>query len=86
MAVFLTAGFTKVGSGTLILDGINSYTGLTQSMMARPEIGDPDHSALSVLGAGSYGYGRCLERVWHMGGDLSNSAGGVVAPGASSAP
>lgn len=76
-----TGGFTKTASGTQILNGINSYTGLTTISAGLLEIGDADHASASIAGAAAVMAGGQLGGHGTIGGDLTNA--GTVSPGGS---
>jgi fibronectin-binding autotransporter adhesin len=78
-----SGGLTKGGPGTLILDGINDYTGATAVNNGILEIGDADHPDASLLGPVTVGASGKLAGHGTIGGDVANLAGGVVAPGGS---
>ena len=78
-----TGGLTKAGPGTLILDGTNSYTGLTSVDAGTLEIGDADHATASLAGPVTVGADGTLAGHGTIGGDVANNNGGIVSPGGS---
>ena len=78
-----SGGLTKGGPGTLILDGTNDYTGVTSVNNGVLEIGDADHPEASLLGPVTIGAEGKLEGHGTIGGDVANTAGGVLSPGGS---
>ena len=78
-----SGGLTKGGTGTLILDGINDYTGATAVDDGVLEIGDAEHTDASLLGPVTIGAEGKLAGHGTIGGNVTNLAGGVVAPGGS---
>jgi fibronectin-binding autotransporter adhesin len=78
-----TGGLTKQGGGTLILDGVNSYTGLTSVDAGTLEIGDADHTTASLTGPVTVGADGNLAGHGTIGGDVANNSGGIVSPGGS---
>ena len=77
LATVIGAGLIKIGTGTLILDGINTYTGATTVSAGTLVIGDADQQrslrCLIVAGGTLTSYGI-------IGGDLMNTAGGILQP------
>ena len=74
---------TKQGAGTLSLTGTNSYTGLTSVDGGVLEIGDADHTTASLAGPVTVGADGKLAGHGTIGGDVANTAGGIVSPGGS---
>lgn len=74
---------TKVGTGTLILDGVNTYTFGTYVTAGTLVIGDASHSNAFLTGDASIGNGATLMGYGTIGGPLSNS--GVLQPAAAGA-
>jgi len=52
---------SKAGPGTLILNGVNDYTGTTSVNNGALQIGDADHADASILGAVTIGAEGKLE-------------------------
>ncbi|HZB90496.1 MAG TPA: autotransporter domain-containing protein, partial [Stellaceae bacterium] len=71
----------KTGSGTLILDSVNTYTGGTTVSAGTLEIGDINNPNASVAGDVTVASGGTLAGHGTVEGDLSNTAGGTVSPG-----
>ena len=78
-----SGGLTKQGGGTLILDGVNSYTGGTSVDGGTLEIGDADHTTASLAGPVTVGADGNLAGHGTIGGDVANIDGGTVSPGGS---
>jgi fibronectin-binding autotransporter adhesin len=76
-----SGGLTKTGSGTVILDGLNTYTGGTTVSAGTLEIGDNSNPGASVAGDVTVAAGGTLAGHGTVEGDLSNAAGGTVSPG-----
>ena len=74
-------GLTVGGSGTLILDGINTYSGTTKVTGGRLEIGDAASTGASLSGDVTVS-GGTLSGHGSILGSLTNTAG-IVAPGGS---
>src|SRR3546814_14561232 len=49
-AITGTGGLTKMGAGTLVLNGENTYAGGTVVSAGTLEVGDKDHAAASIQG------------------------------------
>ena len=78
-----TGTLTQAGIGTLILNGVNTYTGLTTVAAGKLEVGDSSHTTAKVAGAVTIANGTTLLGYGTVGGAVSNTAGGTVAPGSS---
>jgi autotransporter-associated beta strand protein len=76
-----TGSLALQGGGTLILDGVNTYTGGTTVSDGTLEIGDASHATASVTGDVTVGGAGTLAGHGTIGGSVANSAGGTVAPG-----
>ncbi|HEV8016683.1 MAG TPA: autotransporter domain-containing protein [Stellaceae bacterium] len=74
---------TKIGGGTLLLDGANSFTGSTTVSAGALEIGDAAHPGASIGGNVSVSNAALVTGHGSIGGNLSNTAGGTVMPGGS---
>ena len=76
-----TGGLDKVGSGTFIIDGANTYSGGTVVSAGTLAVGDFDHHSAALSGGGpiSVGSGATLGGYGSVTGDVTNS--GVLAPG-----
>jgi outer membrane autotransporter protein len=81
-AISGTGGLTQAGSGTLILNGANSFTGTTTVTSGSLQIGDASHPGTTVAGNVSVGSGATLGGHGTVGGAVTNS-GGTVMPGGS---
>src|SRR6185437_5647489 len=73
---------TKIGGGTLILDGINTYTGGTAVSAGTLAIGDAAHPGASVFGNVTVSNAALLMGHGSITGRLLN-ADGTVMPGGS---
>ncbi|MDE2166037.1 MAG: autotransporter domain-containing protein [Alphaproteobacteria bacterium] len=69
------------GTGTLILNGVNTYTGSTTVSTGTLEVGDSSHASASLAGNVTVDASGTLAGHGTVGGDVTNSAGGIVAPG-----
>ncbi len=76
-----TGGLIKIGTGTLILNGLNTYTGLTTVSAGTLEVGDINTPTASLASAVTVGSAGTLAGHGTVAGNVSNSAGGIVAPG-----
>jgi len=75
-------GLTKIGGGTLVLTGANTYAGATQVSAGRLEI-DGDQSG--AMGLTTVTTGATLAGTGIVGGNVA-VVGGVIAPGTTAAP
>src|SRR5262249_28581100 len=75
-----TGGRTKSGDGTLIVDGVNNYTGGTEIDGGTLMIGDADHPTASIGGSITVGAKGTLagHGTLAAGASVDNSAGGTV--------
>ena len=71
----------QIGAGTLILNGINTYTGTTTINAGTLEIGDASQASASIAGDVTVGALGILMGHGTIGGGVTNTAGGIVAPG-----
>jgi autotransporter-associated beta strand protein len=75
--------FEKIGTGTLTLDGVNTYTGWTTVSAGTLVIGDSGHSSAFVPGSVEIDAGGTLMGYGSIGGNLANS--GILQPAAAGA-
>jgi fibronectin-binding autotransporter adhesin len=71
---------TKIGAGTLTLNGVNIYTGLTTIGGGTLVVGDDSHSGASIAGAIAVAAGGTLGGSGTVGTTMIAS-GGTIAPG-----
>ena len=71
----------QMGSGTTILDGVNTYTGGTTVSAGTLEIGDAGSPMAAIAGNVTVGSGATLRGHGAIGGNVSNA--GTVMPGGS---
>ncbi len=76
-----SGALAKTGSGMLILNGVNTYSGGTSVSAGTLEIGDAAHPTASILGDVAVGSGGTLRGHGSIGGNVTND--GVVRPGGS---
>jgi uncharacterized protein with beta-barrel porin domain len=76
-----TGGLTKIGSGAVILDGVNSYTGGTTVAGGTLEVGDINTPGASISGDAAVDSGATLAGHGTIAGNVTNTSGGIVAPG-----
>lgn len=76
-----TGALAKTGSGMLILNGVNTYSGGTSVSAGTLEIGDAAHPTASILGDVAVGSAGTLRGHGSIGGNVTND--GVVRPGGS---
>ncbi len=76
------ASLVKQGTGTLVLDGVNTYTGLTTVQAGTLVVGsDIAHSTARVAGSLNVATGATLGGHGSIGGDVSIASGATLAPG-----
>jgi autotransporter-associated beta strand protein len=76
-----SGGLAKTGSGMLILNGVNTYTGGTTVDAGTLEIGDADHAGASIQGNVAVGAAGTLRGHGTIDGNVMNN--GIVRPGGS---
>jgi outer membrane autotransporter protein len=76
---------TKAGSGTLVLDGTNGYTGGTNVAAGTLAVGDASHAAASIAGPATVSTGATLGGYGTVSGDVTNNGTIAVANALSSA-
>jgi outer membrane autotransporter protein len=76
---------TKAGSGTLVLDGANGYTGGTNVAAGTLAVGDASHTSASLAGPATVSAGATLGGYGTVSGDVANNGTIAVANALSSA-
>ncbi|MCI2811107.1 autotransporter outer membrane beta-barrel domain-containing protein [Eoetvoesiella caeni] len=71
----------KAGAGTLILNGVNTYTGGTTVNAGTLKVGDADHPSAGILGDVQVNTGGTLRGHGSIAGNVNNN--GIVRPGGS---
>jgi autotransporter-associated beta strand protein len=79
--VFGTGAVTQSGTGTTILNGVNTVTGVTTVQAGVLEVGDASHTSASLAGNVVVGSSGTLRGHGTVAGSVTNTAGGTVAPG-----
>ncbi|MGF6605737.1 outer membrane autotransporter protein [Paraburkholderia sp. WSM4175] len=74
-----TGALTKVGAGTLVLDGANTWSGGTTVSAGTLAVGDASTSAASMTGATSVAAGATLGGYGTVNGDVTNNGTVAVA-------
>ncbi len=74
------ASLTKIGAGTLTLNGQSTYTGVTTINAGKLVVGDDSHAGASLASTVTVNNGGTLGGIGTVGGIAAN-AGGIVAPG-----
>jgi outer membrane autotransporter protein len=80
-AITGTGSLTKAGTGMLILNGVNTYTGGTTIDAGTLEVGDASHSAASIQGDVQVNAAGTLRGHGIVAGNVTNA--GLVWPGGS---
>ncbi|MBS0341063.1 MAG: autotransporter outer membrane beta-barrel domain-containing protein [Proteobacteria bacterium] len=75
-----TGGLTNM-AGALVLNGANSYGGLTQVQTSQLVVGDATHAGAAVAGDVNVAAGGSLGGFGTIGGGVSVQSGGHLAPG-----
>ncbi|HEX4741351.1 MAG TPA: autotransporter-associated beta strand repeat-containing protein, partial [Caulobacteraceae bacterium] len=79
--IFGTGALAQAGPGTTILNGVNTVTGATTVAAGVLEVGDAAHSSASLAGNVVVGSAGTLRGHGTVAGSVTNTAGGIVAPG-----
>jgi uncharacterized protein with beta-barrel porin domain len=74
-------GVALIGGGMLILNGQNTYTGLTTVTNGTLIVGDNAHPSASIAGDATIDANGTLTGFGTITGNVTNSAGGVIQPG-----
>jgi outer membrane autotransporter protein len=77
-----TGSLTKTGTGTLILNGANTYTGVTEVSAGTLEVGDAVHPSAKIAGNATVDPGATLRGHGTITGNVDNNDG-IVWPGGS---
>jgi fibronectin-binding autotransporter adhesin len=76
-----TGTLTQAGSGTLILNGVNTYTGGTTVSAGILEVGDAANATASILGPVAVASGGTLSGHGTIKGNVIVASGGTLQPG-----
>jgi fibronectin-binding autotransporter adhesin len=75
------ATLVKQGTGTLVLDGFNTYTGLTSVQAGKLVVGSDSSTGARLSGAVGVASGATLGGRGRIGGDVAIASGAHLAPG-----
>jgi autotransporter-associated beta strand protein len=84
-AVSGTGALSQTGSGTLVLNGINTYVGGTSVVAGTLQVGDATHATASLAGDVNVDAGAVLGGYGTVTGNVSVASGAHLAPGSGSA-
>ncbi len=74
-----TGALTKAGNGTLVLNGVNTYSGVTSVAAGTLVVGDASNPSASIAGAATVATGTTLGGYGTVGGDVTNNGTLAVA-------
>ncbi|MGN6648963.1 autotransporter family protein [Trinickia sp.] len=80
-----SGALAKTGSGTLVLNGANTYSGMTSVAAGTLVVGDASNTGASIAGPATVGTGTTLGGYGTVGGDVTNNGTIAVANALSSA-